>query len=345
MKIGIGPMKLHKILFAAFFGIGFFMQGCGTLTESGSQRATENSTQSAHESTAPKAPENAYQGTRERASQSETESFSQSTSERASQKESENSSQHALEELERALALSRQDLRISEATEERIASELKQLKKSGTASPEVIAAHEAYLDRVQDMVLENRKVVGKLEALYTKYVPTGKSPSPASSINGEYVPSQKVPDEKEFDELGALDRELDDSLASFDEMLLRELELIRTESAEKMRDLAEQAAAAAQGLPEDGETGQEGAESEEREMTTEAGEGDSQTETAGTPQQGSKGKGEGRARDQEESSRPSGHDDDIVARQIREAAEKETDPVLKEKLWKEYENYKKGNRQ
>jgi len=32
--------------------------------------------------------------------------------------------------------------------------------------------------------------------------------------------------------------------------------------------------------------------------------------------------------------------DDIVARQIREAAEAETDPVLKEKLWEEYYNYK-----
>jgi hypothetical protein len=35
-------------------------------------------------------------------------------------------------------------------------------------------------------------------------------------------------------------------------------------------------------------------------------------------------------------------DDDIVARQLREAAENETDPVLQEKLWKEYEAYKKG---
>ena len=35
-----------------------------------------------------------------------------------------------------------------------------------------------------------------------------------------------------------------------------------------------------------------------------------------------------------------GHDDDIVARQLREAAENETDPELREKLWKEYEEYK-----
>lgn len=33
-------------------------------------------------------------------------------------------------------------------------------------------------------------------------------------------------------------------------------------------------------------------------------------------------------------------DDDIVARQLREAAERETDQVLREKLWAEYRNYK-----
>jgi hypothetical protein len=36
-------------------------------------------------------------------------------------------------------------------------------------------------------------------------------------------------------------------------------------------------------------------------------------------------------------------DDDIVARQLKEAAEKETDPKLKEKLWNEYYNYKKSS--
>ena len=36
----------------------------------------------------------------------------------------------------------------------------------------------------------------------------------------------------------------------------------------------------------------------------------------------------------------SGENDDLVARQLREAAEKETDPELREKLWKEYIDYK-----
>lgn len=39
---------------------------------------------------------------------------------------------------------------------------------------------------------------------------------------------------------------------------------------------------------------------------------------------------------------PDGRDDDIVARQLREAAMQEKDPELREKLWEEYRNYKKS---
>jgi hypothetical protein len=35
-----------------------------------------------------------------------------------------------------------------------------------------------------------------------------------------------------------------------------------------------------------------------------------------------------------------GSDDDVLARQLREAAEQESDPVLKKKLWTEYKKYK-----
>jgi hypothetical protein len=37
-----------------------------------------------------------------------------------------------------------------------------------------------------------------------------------------------------------------------------------------------------------------------------------------------------------------GSDDDVVARQLREAAMKEDDPELREKLWDEYREYKKS---
>lgn len=37
---------------------------------------------------------------------------------------------------------------------------------------------------------------------------------------------------------------------------------------------------------------------------------------------------------------PTGVDDDVVARQLREAAESEKDPALRERLWQEYRKYK-----
>jgi len=41
---------------------------------------------------------------------------------------------------------------------------------------------------------------------------------------------------------------------------------------------------------------------------------------------------------------PDGRNDDIVARQLREAAMKETDPELRERLWEEYRQYKQSTR-
>jgi len=37
---------------------------------------------------------------------------------------------------------------------------------------------------------------------------------------------------------------------------------------------------------------------------------------------------------------PAGNDDDIVARQLREAAMREADPEVREALWNEYRKYK-----
>jgi hypothetical protein len=37
-----------------------------------------------------------------------------------------------------------------------------------------------------------------------------------------------------------------------------------------------------------------------------------------------------------------GSDNDIVARRLRKAAEQETNPVLRAKLWKEYTDFRQG---
>jgi hypothetical protein len=169
----------------------------------------------------------------------------------------------------------------------------------------------------------------------------------------------QIPEQQNVDELAALDRELNESLSEFDEMLLKELDLIQAKSAGKMQDLAQEAAAAAKRLREKGvdldSPADESAESEAKE-TAEENESDADKES--TDNQGEQASKEGQGDDQvaksdssqqgaegiprKPSRHGSGEDDDIVARQLREAAENETDPELKEKLWKEYEEYKKN---
>jgi hypothetical protein len=259
------------------------------------------------------------------------------------------------------LEQARENLRISQATEKRIATELEQLKKSGNASPEVIRDYEIYLERVQAMVAENQKIVNDMEAAYARYSTAKRQSTPASQDETDKILEEPIPEEQSVDELAALDRELDESLSEFDEMLLKELDLIRARSAEKMRDLAEEAAEAAKRLREKGidvDTSSSPETSDESEQKKAAGkEGanadtdESGTEKSKDTEKGNGGKEAASGETSEEAGQGStgerkryggGEDDDIVARQLREAAENETDPELKEKLWKEYEAYKKN---
>jgi hypothetical protein len=250
------------------------------------------------------------------------------------------------------LAKARDDLRVSQATEKRIADELEALKKSGNASDEDIRNYEAYLERVQAMVAENRRMVAKMESAYARH-PSGKE----NSSEPPKVSDQKIPEEQVQDQVAELDRELSASLSEFDALLLKEMETIESESTAKMHDLAQEAADAARRLKEKG-VELDGAESESTEETSEQGQAEkkdaSRAEKGAETEQGngddkvattdtSKGEGSGPTGDR--GSRYSKEDDDIVARQLREAAENETDPELKEKLWKEYEVYSKNTQQ
>ena len=252
--------------------------------------------------------------------------------------------------LERA----REDLRLSQATERRISSELEQLRASCDTPPEIIKDYETYAGRVQAMVEENQRMVREMEAAYARHVPSQRTSIPPTVGHPHDVEQGKLPDEGELDEVAALDRELNESLAAFDDMLLEEMDRIRQRSAAKMTDLAAEAAAAAKRLRERGvqvdTTGPE-ATGEGKEAPASDGEGTGQEqgtldrEAASIDKPPGKGQAEttGTGGKVKQRRIPSGQDDDIVARQLREAAEKETDPELKEKLWKEYEEYKRGS--
>jgi len=148
-----------------------------------------------------------------------------------------------------------------------------------------------------------------------------------------------------------MDAELNAGLGEFDEMLLREQERVKAAAA-KSGAAGSSAAGSGQGDGQgEGDKGDSGAEGGQ---TGEGGESGDVADSGGQPVSSGAGEqppsgaaGGGRtqsgARGQP-ADIPDGSDDDLVARQMREAAEKETNPELKKKLWEEYRKYKQGTR-
>jgi hypothetical protein len=157
---------------------------------------------------------------------------------------------------------------------------------------------------------------------------------------------------------GSIDRRLDDSLGTFDDRIRREQEAIAKER--DARDAANGSGAGsttdAETTSDDSGTGSAGTETPPSTDNKKAGDGSAKEGTAADrssrPGDLKSEKQRGAGKDNSGSASggaagskqiPDGSNDDIVARRLRKAAEQETDPELKEKLWKEYIEYKKNN--
>ena len=160
---------------------------------------------------------------------------------------------------------------------------------------------------------------------------------PAGATAGGSPPGARTSDEK-----GAgLDGELDEALREFDGLILKEQELL-----EGRRE----ASAAAGGGGGGGEgSGEEELESR-RSAQTAGGTGASPDAPEEPPTSESGARVESTPGGDDTQTPPvpedigDGRDDDIVAKQLREAAMSEKDPVLREKLWEEYRAYKSATR-
>jgi hypothetical protein len=182
----------------------------------------------------------------------------------------------------------------------------------------------------------------------TSTMQTGVSPSTHSSaLPPPTSESSTAPSYKSLKSLGvktvdekteAKERQLDESLNAFDDQLLREKRLLdeqRTGSG-----------LAGEALGSGAEEGMETADHEGTASTARTQQGS--TSEAGHIPPGRTTEGKRRRVGTASSPTPlppdipDAHDDDIVARQLREAAENEKDPALREKLWEEYRRYKSG---
>jgi hypothetical protein len=177
---------------------------------------------------------------------------------------------------------------------------------------------------------------------------TGSGTGAASSNTGSGSGGYRTDRER----VAELDRELDGQMGAFDGMLLEERALILA-SGETGDDAGD--------YDEEGSGGGGGEEDEGSGSGGDlAGAGQGEQDSEGAPPlltRGGSGGGGGmpdakgggnRQGDYEQVAMagpvpqdiPSADGDDVVARQLREAAMREPDPVLREKLWNEYRRYK-----
>lgn len=206
------------------------------------------------------------------------------------------------------------------------------------------ADYAAYIARLQ------RRVIEDCAALVRSGNPVPES-LPCPETLPPVTQSAEIDQQAERtrgEQLAALDAELNTGLGEYDEMLLREQERIK--AATPRSDEIGDGSGTGQGGGTGGEgTGEEGADADgEREATgSDKGTADAEQPPEGQASHGV-GAGEGAQRQAGAGGTPpdipDGSDDDVVARQLREAAEKETDPELKKKLWEEYRKYKQGTR-
>jgi hypothetical protein len=180
----------------------------------------------------------------------------------------------------------------------------------------------------------------------------GGAPSKTEISSSDGTPAGSASDGARTTEerTGDLDRKLDDSLTEFDGMLLKEQELLD----ERREASGGQSMGGGYGATGEEAPGSEMAAGrqtggQDQEYSAQGGvSGGSPDTPQGEPSESAPGESMG---DQGQTDRGrippdvgDGSDDDIVARQLREAAEKEDDPELREKLWDEYRAYKKGTK-
>jgi hypothetical protein len=191
---------------------------------------------------------------------------------------------------------------------------------------------------------------GALPAAATQPAPanTGAAGDP---VSGDAAPAgANGPGQTSEERQAAIDKRLNDSLGSFDAELRTEQQRVAQERDARRAAAAGSAAVEGQGADKSGESPGTASAEAPPEDTDKPGasgrhpgrarprdpSGDLKSEKAGKKPDDNAGNGAS-AREI-----PDGSDDDVVARRLRQAAQQETDPELKEKLWQEYIDYKKN---
>ncbi len=243
------------------------------------------------------------------------------------------------------LAQARHDLAISEQVLERVSRRAETARSDPATTPQQRQRLDDYLARVRRLVDRNRERVKQLEQAMAALpvtaaaVETGGIGTASAATNAE--------------EVAALDAKLSGSLADFDQLLLEEARKAQARTPSRAS-----ARASGAGSNDAGSNGAGSGKGTQQASSKESGTSGATGSPEASEEGASSGTGPGSPGGRIDGSDPGapgataaippdvgdGSDDDIVARQIRRAAEAETDPELREKLWDEYRKYKEGTK-
>lgn len=247
------------------------------------------------------------------------------------------------------------DLILNAAARERMGSEYDSLLWSGRLTRGQQTDFLAFLGEFDFRIAEQcRKLYRQNPGKDFSQLPCPRgSAASAPELASIDTASERTPEES----VAALDAELASELGEYDEMLLREQKKIASRSPTRSQSSGwgggrESDSGEMRG--KNGDSGEEAGsgsrdpspESEEREYGEEREAdttGDQLPKDQSHSPRSSAGASKDKGREPPEDI-PDGSDDDVVARQIREAAEKEPDPRLRKKLWEEYRRYKTARR-
>ncbi|MCU7960246.1 MAG: hypothetical protein KZQ58_09650 [gamma proteobacterium symbiont of Bathyaustriella thionipta] len=263
------------------------------------------------------------------------------------------------------------EISLLEAAREDLLAQIERVKYTSPVDDVQLDSLNTHLKQLDARIAQARQ---SLHAIYSNGGHKVNDPTQLNDrrASTRHIVVQPLPDSHAA--LYRLDEQLTQSIGVFDEHLLQETELARQQAEhsssqsgsasssaggqEQGQGEGSQSAAASSGNAEADHKGVAGEKENQAKQSRSGGQASSEGsernahntqqvgQTASTKggdkhdsSAGGRAGGNGPSRSKPI---PSGDDDDIVARQLREAAERETDPQLKERLWDEYRKYKQG---
>lgn len=226
------------------------------------------------------------------------------------------------------------------------------MEKEGFSSETTRLDHQLFIDYLDSRIAVYCKELHDLSGSLAIADLPCSFPTGVGRSGGDLVMLPSETSSTTDEQIAALDESLNAALGEFDDMLLQEQKTVamhvpsQTEGGKNTSHSDSQAGDEEGRRDQGDESGRQETESGESEKEPAAPNGEGTDSSDKSRKGAGAGDGtEGADRDSSsQSDRLDASDDDVVARQLREAAEKETDPEVKKKLWEEYRKYKESTR-